>query len=116
MNRLVAMLFALALGMFMPVAALAQSGALPDTKPKVETSLVAERTAVTPGSTLTVILHEIIQKGWHTYWINPGDAGFPTTATWHLPDGWKAGDIQWPYPTRLPAEQLMTFGYQNEVS
>ena len=116
MNRLFAMLFALVLGTLLPGMALAQSGALPDTKPKVETSLVAERTGVAPGSTVTVILHETIQKGWHTYWVNPGDAGFPTTAKWELPEGWQAGDIQWPYPKRLPAEQLMTFGYQNEVS
>ncbi|HEY4266395.1 MAG TPA: protein-disulfide reductase DsbD domain-containing protein, partial [Micropepsaceae bacterium] len=57
-----------------------------------------------------------IRKGWHTYWRNPGDAGFPTTAKWQLPEGWKAGDIQWPYPKRLPLEQLMTYGYQDEVS
>ena len=116
MKRLFASLFALMLGMFAPALALAQSGALPDGKPKVTASLIAERSGVAAGSTVTVILHETIQKGWHTYWINPGDAGFPTTAKWQLPDGWQAGDIQWPYPTRLPAEQLMTFGYQNEVS
>jgi thiol:disulfide interchange protein len=116
MTRLFAAMIGLVLALVAPCGAFAQTGALPDDKPKVNATLVPERTAVAPGGTLTLILHEAIRKGWHTYWRNPGDAGIPTTAKWQLPDGWKAGDIQWPYPARLPLEQLMTFGYQNEVS
>ena len=25
------------------------------------------------------------KPGWHTYWINPGDSGLPTTLNWTLP-------------------------------
>src|SRR5262249_23426136 len=32
---------------------------------------------------------------WHTYWRFPGDSGLPTEITWHLPEGWSAGPIQW---------------------
>ncbi|HYK78539.1 MAG TPA: protein-disulfide reductase DsbD domain-containing protein [Micropepsaceae bacterium] len=96
--------------------AAAQSGALPDDKPKVDTSLVPERAGVAPGGTVTVALNEIIRKKWHTYWINPGDAGAPTTINWHLPPGWSAGAIQWPYPKHLPVGPLMDFGYEDQVA
>src|SRR6266700_890063 len=96
--------------------AVAQSGALPDDKPKVDASLVPERAGVAPGGTVTIALNEIIRKKWHTYWINPGDAGAPTIINWHLPPGWSAGPIQWPYPKHLPVGPLMDYGYEDQVA
>jgi thiol:disulfide interchange protein DsbD len=52
---------------------------------------------------------------WHTYWKNPGDSGLPTRIEWQLPEGWKAGEIQWPYPKPLPVGPLMNYGYEDEV-
>ena len=52
---------------------------------------------------------------WHTYWKNPGDSGLPTRIQWVLPEGWKAGEIQWPYPKPLPIGPLMNYGYEDEV-
>ena len=48
--------------------------------------------------------------------MNPGDSGASTTITWHLPPGWSAGPIQWPYPKRLPVGPLMNFGYEDQVA
>ena len=76
--------------------------------------LVAETDGGTPGSTLYVALVQTIEPHWHTYWRNPGDAGEPTTIAWTLPDGWKAGDIVWPAPKRLPVGPLMNYGYEGE--
>jgi DsbC/DsbD-like thiol-disulfide interchange protein/cytochrome c biogenesis protein CcdA len=67
------------------------------------------------GGTLTVALVETIDPGWHTYWRNPGDAGEPTRIAWSLPAGWRAGDIVWPAPRRLPVGPLMNFGYVGQV-
>lgn len=116
MNRLLAPVLALALGLVAPALAYAQSGALPDAEAKVHASLVAERQGVTPGGTVTVALNEVIRKDWHTYWVNPGDSGAPTTIKWKLPDGWTADPIQWPYPKRLPVGPLMNFGYEDQVA
>jgi thiol:disulfide interchange protein/DsbC/DsbD-like thiol-disulfide interchange protein len=84
--------------------------------PKVQASLTAEHGAVQPSATETVALHQVIPKGWHTYWRNSGDAGGPTEIEWQLPPGWKAGEIQWPYPERFPLGPLMTFGFTGEAT
>ncbi len=116
MKPLFAPLLSLVLGLAGASVALAQSGALPDEQPKVLASLIAERAGVAPGGTVTVALDQVIRKNWHTYWINPGDAGAPTQIAWHLPPGWTAGAIQWPYPKRLPLGPLMDFGYEGQVA
>jgi thiol:disulfide interchange protein len=81
----------------------------------VEVELVAQETSATPGGTVFVALRQTILKGWHTYWRNPGDSGEATQIVWTLPAGWKAGDIQWPAPQRLPVGPLMNFGYEGQV-
>ena len=83
--------------------------------PHVEAELVAARTALTPGQPLTVALRLVMQRGWHTYWQNPGDSGLPTTIEWKLPPGVSAGGIQRPVPQVLPVGPLVNFGYEGEV-
>src|SRR6185503_16838228 len=67
----------------------------------VTARLVSERIALTPGRTAWLALHFTIRPGWHTYWLNPGDAGEKTDIAWTLPPGFSAGPIQWPAPERL---------------
>jgi thiol:disulfide interchange protein len=77
--------------------------------------LIAQSQGVAPGQTVWVAVRQKIQKGWHTYWRNPGDAGEPMRLAWSLPTGWRAGEIVWPTPRRLPVGPLMDYGYQGEV-
>src|SRR3989440_1234575 len=81
----------------------------------VEAELVAERASVQPGKPALVGLKLRMEPQWHTYWKNPGDSGLPTRLQWTLPPGWKAGEIQWPYPKPLPVGPLMNYGYEDEV-
>jgi thiol:disulfide interchange protein len=83
--------------------------------PHAVTSLVAETSGAAPGSTLWVAVVQTLDKGWHTYWRNPGDAGEPTTVHWTLPPGWRAGEIAWPAPKRLPVGPIMNYGYEGKV-
>lgn len=64
---------------------------------QVKASLVSLRSGVQPGSTFTVALRLEHAAHWHTYWVNPG-TGYPTSIEWDLPEGWIAGEIQWPTP------------------
>ena len=78
-------------------------------------ALVADVAAVPTGKEFTVGVLLTIDKGWHTYWQNAGDAGLPTKIEWTLPKGFKAGEIQWPIPRKhIETGDVLTFGYENE--
>ncbi|MCF4164313.1 thioredoxin family protein [Zavarzinia compransoris] len=100
----------LALGL----SALAPAAAAPVRTENAEAELVAEGVAV-PGATVTVALRLVARPGWHTYWLNPGDTGLPTTIAWTLPEGVGAGPIQWPLPEALPVGPFVNYGYEGEV-
>ncbi len=78
-------------------------------------SLHSGRAAVAPGETFTIVLRQVINEDWHTYWRNPGDSGEPTQLTWQSPSGWQVGEIQWPTPEAIPFATLVNFGYEGEV-
>src|SRR5271167_1184407 len=81
----------------------------------VKAQLAAESAGAAPGSTVYVAVVQKIDPGWHTYWRNPGDAGEATKIAWTVPASWRAGDIVWPAPERLPVGPLMNYGYEGEV-
>jgi thiol:disulfide interchange protein DsbD len=81
----------------------------------LEAELVAETAGVAPGGLAYIAIRQDIQKGWHTYWRNPGDSGEATSAKWTLPSGWSVGDWVWPAPQRLPLGPLMNYGYTSQV-
>ncbi|HZP66740.1 MAG TPA: protein-disulfide reductase DsbD domain-containing protein [Rudaea sp.] len=81
----------------------------------VNVSLVAESSALVPGTAAWVGLRLRHEAHWHTYWVNPGDAGLPTKLAWQLPPGYRAGEIAWPAPKRFDVGGLYNFGYDGEV-
>jgi DsbC/DsbD-like thiol-disulfide interchange protein/cytochrome c biogenesis protein CcdA len=54
--------------------------------------------------------------GWHGYWLNPGDAGLPMEVKWQLPDGFSAGPLRYPVPTRLEVADLMNYVYEQDYA
>jgi thiol:disulfide interchange protein DsbD len=74
----------------------------------VAVSLIAETRSIVPGRSFHVALRQQIEPGWHTYWLNPGDSGLPTTIEWSLPQDFKAGPILWPLPERIAYGQSST--------
>ncbi len=107
MIRLFALLAAFAFAA--PIAA------APVVSPHATTQLVAATASAAPGATFQVAVAQTFDKGWHSYWRNPGDAGEATTITWTLPSGWSAGPIAWPAPKRLPVGPIMNYGYEGGV-
>jgi thiol:disulfide interchange protein DsbD len=115
MKALAAVLLALAAVLAAPAvhAQPADTGARDTGHVEVE---LAPQGAAVPGSTLYVALRQKLDKGWHTYWRNPGDSGQETRIRWTLPKGWSAGGIIWATPQRLPVGPLMNYGYEDEVT
>ena len=65
-----------------------------------------------PGKTMWLGLHIQHQKGWHTYWKNPGDSGLPTQLQWQLPSGWSAGETHWPIPDKIRVGEMTNYGFE----
>ena len=68
-----------------------------------------------PGEPFTVGLRLTLDPGWHSYWLNPGDAGQPASIDWEIPAGFRAGEIQWPFPHTVEASSVVSYGYDDEV-
>ena len=82
----------------------------------VEADALANVSAIVPGEPFLVGVRLKMQPHWHTYWKYPGDAGIPTDIKWELPEGWRAGNIQWPIPLKLQEPgDIQIYGYHAEV-
>ena len=76
-------------------------------------ALLVEGTAE-PGGEALVALQFVPDPGWHGYWSNPGDAGKGIALDWQLPEGWKAGEPQFPVPHTLLIAGLMNHVFEGE--
>ena len=84
--------------------------------PQVKASLwVDAPQGIVQGQTIWLGLQLVHQPHWHTYWLNPGDSGLPTTLDWKLPKGLSAGNLIWPAPKMIPIGQMANFGYEDSV-
>ncbi|MEX2578108.1 MAG: thioredoxin family protein [Verrucomicrobiales bacterium] len=107
----------LAAGLF-PSAVHAQSAPVRDKN--VEAQLISSHSTVAPGEPFTLALRLEIDPTWHTYWINPGETGKPTTLELELPEGFEAGELQFPLPKKFVTDFGFNFveagyGYESEV-
>jgi thiol:disulfide interchange protein len=94
------------------VPASAQGDPANDPSPHLRIQLVAETSSPKAGSTINLALDTRPQPGWHGYWQNPGDAGFPAKFSWTLPNGVTAGDPRYPAPEQLIIAGLMNYVFE----
>ncbi len=107
-------LFVLAVLMFPMLAQ--RASAAPVRAGFVEAELITEYEAIQAGQDFVVGVKFKIDPSWHTYWINPGAAGMPTTIKWELPEGFEAGALEFPFPHEFMAFGMVGFGYEKEVT
>jgi len=78
--------------------------------------LIARNQSIAPGQALDLGLRFQLEKGWHIYWVNPGDSGEPPRVEWQLPAGLTAGAIEWPTPRRFETSStIVDYGYEDAV-
>jgi len=87
----------------------------PVKKGAVEVQLVSDASAIEPGKPFTIALRMKHDPHWHSYWIAPG-TGYATSLNWTLPEGFKAGEIQWPTPhvVKDSSGKITGNGYEGE--
>jgi thiol:disulfide interchange protein len=77
--------------------------------------LIAENETIVPGEPFTVGLSYKIDPKWHTFWINPGQAGEATEMEWNLPEGFKVSALKYPTPHTFTASGSIGVGYENSA-
>ena len=77
--------------------------------------LVSEVKSVQPGKPFRVGISIVHDKGFHSYWQNPGVVGMATQIKWDLPEGFKASQIHWPYPELSKMADYPCFGYERDT-
>jgi thiol:disulfide interchange protein DsbD len=81
----------------------------------VDAELISEVAAIRPATPFRVGVRLTMRDGWHVNWVNPGDAGLAPVIEWSLPDGYRVGDIEWPFPERYELPGVCIYGYDEEV-
>lgn len=95
--------------LLLAVAGTARAEGAGDAAPHLRIELVPESYTPRAGGQVALALATTPQPGWHGYWQNPGDAGFPATFGWTLPPGVTAGEPAYPAPERLLIAGLMNY-------
>lgn len=68
-----------------------------------------------PGGQVTVGLRIVLEDGWHTYWVNPGDSGMAPLIRWSADVPVEVGPAIHPAPRRFEDGGLVTFGHAGEA-
>ena len=103
-----ALLLALALLLAPPALAAPVSD-----QPHTRVELIAQSRTPAPGKPVPLGIVLTPRAGWHTYWLNPGDAGAPTRVEWQLPAGvGSPPELKYPVPGTLVVSGLMNHVYE----
>ena len=81
----------------------------------VKASLISEVKSIAPGQKFTVAIYLQHFDGFHTYWKSPGLVGFATSVKWNLPEGFKAGEMQWQVPERSKMLKYNCHAYKGDT-
>ena len=78
--------------------------------------LIAESARPAPGRPVTLGIRITPNPDWHSYWINPGEAGAENRYAWTLPTGARAGTVRYPTPEPLLVEGIMNHVYSHPAT
>lgn len=107
--------FKLSVGLWLMMAWMSLGLGTADAQTGLKIQLVPETTAIVPGKPFRVGLHIQHEKGWHTYWRQPGIVGVPTSLAWELPEGFTAGELEFPEPESVLMFHIKAQGYERDV-
>ena len=82
----------------------------------VQASMSTDAGSIGPNQKIKLDFKLDMDKHWHTYYKDSGEAGLPTKIKLDLPDGFSAGEILWPKPTKFEDSGIVTYGYQDSVT
>ena len=93
-----------------PFGTVGPAGALQEAP--ASATLVSEVSVIQPGKPFRVALKMSHSPHWHTYYLNPGYVGTAPKLTWKLPEGFQAGELEFPVPNKGEISGLPFYGYE----
>lgn len=92
-----------------------QAGAETSKRQYAHPVLVADTVNVVAGKPFRLGIELVMDKGWHTYYKESGEAGMPTTVQWQLPAGFVASELVWEKPHKFSDSGIVTYGYTDKT-
>jgi len=77
--------------------------------------LIPETTAVCPAFPAFFAIEITFPEGWHTYWLNPGEAGAPPRFMWRIIPSGPPPVLEFPSPARFDDEGIVTYGHSSPL-
>ena len=87
-------------------------GAAAEKENPATAEILSEAKEIAPGQPFRVALKITHAPHWHTYYLNPGFVGEPPTIKWTLPEGFTAGELEFPVPLRGESAGFPLYGYE----
>ncbi|KAA3597146.1 MAG: hypothetical protein DWQ06_14060 [Calditrichaeota bacterium] len=81
----------------------------------VSVELIPLTNGIAPNQSFYLATKFKIDKKWHLYWKNPGDAGLPPSVEWNLPKGFITSNYIFPTPKKLVESEILSFVYDREL-
>ena len=79
-----------------------------------QVTLSSDFETVSPGASGWLITKVKVESGWHMYWKNAGQSGYPTTIEWEA-DGVELGALQFPAPKAYEFLEMIIYVHEGEV-
>lgn len=76
--------------------------------------LVSQVSHIPANSEFYLALKFDLPQQFHSYWLNPAEAGMETSVIWQENDDFSISELLWPVPTKIIESGLVTYGYDND--
>lgn len=90
-------------------------GAAAEKETPATAAILSEAKEIAPGQPFRVALKITHAPHWHTYYLNPGFVGEAPKIKWTLPEGFTAGELEFPVPIRGESAGFPLYGYEGEA-
>lgn len=105
---------ALTLLLFLFLGWLASPALAQSASAHVRASLLTSTDRPRPGETFLIGLRLVPDKGWHSYWSNPGESGLAPAVEWQAPGGLRFRALEHPAPTLLKVMGITSYVHAGE--
>ena len=81
----------------------------------VSVHVMPSHQTVRPGDSFEIAFLLTHEPDWHTYWLNPGDVGAPTTINWKPSDEVQFDRCIWPTPHVFDSMGFVSYGFESQL-